>query len=322
MAINTNTKQKDTSLMPENKLAEYSIDYRNNTYSVQKGSSFRGNSQNKKSVKVVAKSRTLQKYEINNKPKLNTKNHSARTPLKKPLLNHTKHKINNKPKLNSKYKIILRKIALSVSLLLLTIVGLVIILSKFSSIKEIPASLNVANPAQEINYSEFLAPITMHDPEPFESPDKADTQMKISSSIWRCVMKNGTKKYNNYDERGFSLMPVKDVSDACCELFGPNSNVNFKERTFGPFYTLDAGEENFHISAISNANCYVPYIEDFKENGNTLELNIGYVLREDPFFSRENENPKEPSFKKHMVYTLKKNENTKEYFVQKICRMN
>ena len=312
--------------MSDEFVSGYSVDYRNNN-KTSIYNTLKANEHNKKHkpIKVIAKSNfvNVKKYKLN-KSKINNleKSSDSKTFFRKRSVPWTKFrtiKFKNKVKLNSKYIIVIKKIIISVLLLLLTLLGLIIVINRFSSLKDPPAAISVSNSIPEINYSEFLAPIVMHDPEPFKDPSKADNQMKISSSIWRCIIKNGTNKYNNFDDRGFSLIPVSEVKSSCTELFGPNNNVNFNERVFGPFYSLDAGEENFHISASSNYNSYVPYIKYIKKDGDSVKLAVGYVLREDPFFSKIGNNKEsEPNIKKCMIYKLKENPDTKRFFVQEI----
>ena len=312
--------------MSDELVSGYSVDYRNNNktpiYNTLKSNE---NNKKHKPTKVIAKSNfvNVKKYNLN-KSGINNLNKSSdsKTFFRKRNVPWTKSvtiKSKNKVKLNIKYIIVIKKIIISVLLLLLTLLGLIIVINRFSSLKDSPVAISVSNSIPEINYSEFLAPIVMHDPEPFKDPSKADNQMKISSSIWRCIMKNGTNKYNNFDDRGFSLIPVAEVKSSCTELFGPNNNVNFNERVFGPFYSLDAGEENFHISASSNYNSYIPYIKDIKKDRDSINLTVGYVLREDPFFSKTGNNKEgEPTIKKCMIYKLKENPETKRFFVQEI----
>ena len=319
--------------MNDETLLGYSADYRDNSLNtIDDTLEASEDAKKHKIVKVVAKSNFVGKSSVSKTESTNLgkANNFKKSLIKRarPVNKYVKNKgvgkaenLQSRQGLNnSKYKIVVGKIAVSVVLLIVTFLGIIIIINRFSSLKDAPAVVSVGNSLPDVNYSEFLAPIVMHDPEPFKDPSKADTQMKISSSIWRCIMKNGTKKYNSFDDRGFSLIPVSEVRDACKELFGPNYNVDFKERVFGPFYSLDAGEENFHISASSNYNSYIPYIKDASKDGDSINLTVGYVLREDPFFSKKTgkEALSEPDIKKCMIYKLKEEPCTNRYFVEEV----
>ena len=209
---------------------------------------------------------------------------------------------------------------LSAFILIVTFTGLIVVINRFSTFEEtVPTSnMHVTSAA---NFSKFLAPIVMHNPDPFNSPKNADKQMKISSSIWHCVMKNGTNTYKNFDERGLTLIPVKEIETSCEELFGPEHGIDFSQSTFGPFFNMESGEKNFHISTISNQDCYLPYIENITQiNPSTIKLTVGYVVREDPFFTKSPQKAEKPEPKKYMIYILKKNQNKGEYFLNSVVR--
>ena len=285
----------------------YSVDYREkrNQEDPEKHEEYQGS---RPRTKVVAKNKIYI-----NKAKVN-KSHSA----EKDYIGKVRKKtFKTVTKNQKKYKILVYKFILSLFVLAITFTATVIIIHKFSSFSE-EVSPTLAKNVNNINYSEFLAPVVMHDPEPFSSPEKAEKQMKISSSIWRCIMKNGTEKYQDYDERGLSLMPVKDIEEACTELFGPKHGVNFKERVFGSFYSLDENEKNFHICAISNQNSYIPYIECSEVNGDLLKLTVSYILREDSFFKEGPEKAQKPTPKKRMIYTLKKSDDNRNFYLESV----
>ena len=286
--------------------SNYTVDYRLEKDNEKEKTS----SEKRQTIKVIATPRTVFKYSGTN-----------------PSENKLKTKVGNKKSKNKikkagviqKNKILIYKILMSTLFLLMAFFVVIVLINKFSSLKdEVTPTVNTVDNKYEINYSEFLAPIVMHDPDPFISPEKADKQMKISSSIWRCVMKNGVNKYQDYDERGLTLIPVADIENSCTELFGEKNGINFNEQIFGPFYSSNEDEKFFHICAISNQESYLPYIENIKRGNDTVVLKVSYVTREDPFFKENVEKPKEPVAKKQMIYTLKVNENSKNYFLHSV----
>lgn len=293
--------------MGKDLFSEYTVDYRA-APKIEKTGHL--SSKGRQVVKVVAKPNTvLKEHDIVQFNEFSTKKLKNEYKNKKKTL---------KPKLNIKHKLLIYKILMSFFILSLTLLVTVIIINKFSTLKdEITPTFNITD-ENEINYSEFLAPVVMHDPKTFGSPEEAENQMKISSSIWRCVMKNGTNKYKEYDDRGLSLIPVDDIKKSCIELFGQNHGVNFTERTFGPFYSFDGNEKFFHICAISNQDSYLPFIEDIKKESNNIIINVSYVLRDDPFFKETTEKPAEPTKKKHMTYEIKSVDNFKSYFLNSV----
>ena len=292
---------------------EYSADYRDKKdFNIEKKQESRTN------IKVTARQNLIRKdtYDIKNQNNKKTKKEFAKG-VEADSANIV-YKMKNKER--KKIKILMYKMLLSLFVLAITFTVLIMLVHRFSSLKEDITPIISQNTKSIKNYSEFLAPIVMHDPDPFDLPAKAEKQMKISSSIWRCIIENGTNKYKDYDERGLSLMPVEEIEKACIELFGPNHGVNFKERVFGSFYSLDENEKNFHICAISNHNCYIPYIEEFKPEENILKLTVGYIVREDDFFKEGPDKAQIPTPKKRMIYTLKKDSSSSSYYVESVSK--
>lgn len=69
----------------------------------------------------------------------------------------------------------------------------------------------------------------MLDPQPFESPEKADMDFVQNASIWKLVLSDGGSSYTLYDDDGRAMIPLGDVAAACSELFGPD--ISFSPRT-------------------------------------------------------------------------------------------
>lgn len=208
-------------------------------------------------------------------------------------------------KVHSPRKVLIYKTLYACLVILLAFIGVTIFSSSLG--RTTPSCDTVSHSCNQ--YNKILAPVVMHDPAPFDRPENANLQMVISSCIWYAITKNGTQKYNTFDERGFSLIPVSDVVDASHELFGENYKLNTDEALFGPFYSLYSGDNNFHVSAISNQNSCIPYVDGVNESEEFIILNVGYVTRDDKFLRSDSEKASEPNPIKYMKYKLKKNPN-------------
>lgn len=193
--------------------------------------------------------------------------------------------------------------------LLLAIVGCIIFVTITSTVDDTIETKS----EPKGNFSTFLASVVMHDPEPFTGCKTADKQMLASSALWRAITKNGTDNYNTFDERGCALVPFGDVFKAAQELFGENCHLNQNDTMYGPFYTFSAGDEFFHVSAISNQNSFLPYVETSWEENDDLVLKVGYLLRSDKYFSTGNDKTDKPTPIKYMKYIMKKRDN--KYYI-------
>ena len=158
----------------------------------------------------------------------------------------------------------------------------------------------------------------MHDPTPFNETNKADINMIISSSIWRTILQNGIDHYKEYDEQGFTLIPVKDIQTSCTDLFGPSYTINTNEKIYGSFYSYTPAEPNFHIGAISNLDTYAPYTEEITEENDDLDLTVAYLSRDDKYFSTDETKSDTPNPVKRMKYRLKINKDTQKFYIYSI----
>lgn len=197
--------------------------------------------------------------------------------------------------------------------IILTVVGVIILLSAMNRTTSV-----ISDSPTYTKYNNFLAPVVMHDPKPFSELSEVNSDLIISSSIWRNIFQNGTENYKEFDDQGLTLIPLKDIQNAATELFGPTAIINTSENIFGPFYSYNSGEDNFHISTISNLGTFVSRIEEMTEKNDELILNVSYLSRKDKFFSAGNDKTDTPTPVKQMIYKMKLNAATNKYYISEI----
>lgn len=292
----------------------YSINYNKNKESQK----FDKEHQVKNTKSVVANSPTLKKFTPKNdkvKRKLLTSSTTMYTEEIRP--NHTIKNDDVCIKVKSAKKILFYKILYCCFILGFSFLGIYIFSSMgFNGSPSVDVSSSYNN-----EYYKLLSSVVMNDPAPFDNPENADSQMVVSSSIWKLITENGTQKYNQFDERGLSLIPISDIVRASKEIFGENYNLNLNESIFGPFFTFYKGEENFHISAVSNQNSCIPFIKELTEVEDSVMLNVWYVSRDDKFLKNDSEKVEEPTPIKCMKYTLKKNSSNSSYYIYSVENM-
>ncbi len=198
-------------------------------------------------------------------------------------------------------------------MMILSVAGIMILMYALSR-----TTIVMSNSSSNSKYSNYIAPVVMHDPAPFEDGNFEDINTKIASCIWRNIFQNGISAYNEFDEQGLTLMPTCDIQKACTELFGPNATINMNENINGPFFSCTAGEECFHIGTTSNANSFVPYIDSVDEKKDMISLAVSYLSRDDKYFSANNDSTDKPSPVKRMIYNLKLSEGTNKYYIHSI----
>ena len=166
-------------------------------------------------------------------------------------------------------------------------------------------------------YDKMLAVVVAQDPQPFESPDKADADFVLNASIWKTMTENNSN-YTNYDDAGRTIVPLGDVVDACGELFGPKCSLQPKNPATETFYTYDSTKAQFHIALYSLEGIYEPYTVSAKNEGDSTVLRVGYISPTDPTrtsSSGVSSASRKPAPAKYMDYVLKTNESTKKDYV-------
>ena len=203
------------------------------------------------------------------------------------------------------YKILFASITI-----ILAVLGTIILFSAINRSTSV-----IIDSSTYAKYNNYIAPVVMHDPHPFNSPKEAGSDMIISSCVWRNIFQNGADYYKDVDEQGLTLMPMSDIKSAAIDLFGTDSVVKTTENIYGNFYSYTHGEDYFHIGPISNLGTFVPHIEEITEKNNDLSLLVSYLSREDKFFSTGEDKSETPEPIKQMIYKLKLNDTNNKYCI-------
>ena len=162
-------------------------------------------------------------------------------------------------------------------------------------------------------YDSFLAPVVMQDPEPFESPEKADPEFVQNAALWQTILADNGASYTEYDDAGRALIPVGDVSAACSMLFGPDCRLSPRTPEDN-FYSYDEETEQYHVALFSSESAYEPYTESARsENGDTV-LRVAYVTPGSVDHDGSSADSAQQAHKR-MDYVLRTNEATGEQYV-------
>ena len=194
--------------------------------------------------------------------------------------------------------------------IILAVLGIMILFSAINRSTSV-----IIDSSTYTKYNNYIAPVVMHDPHPFNSPQEAGSDMIISSCVWRNIFQNGADYYKDVDEQGLTLMPMSDIKSAAIDLFGTDSVVKTTENIYGNFYSYTQGEDCFHIGPISNLGTFVPHIEEITEKDNDLSLLVSYLSREDKFLSTGEDKSETPEPIKQMIYKLKLNDTNNKYCI-------
>jgi hypothetical protein len=166
-------------------------------------------------------------------------------------------------------------------------------------------------------YDQEIAVVVAQDPEPFESPDKADEEFVLNASIWKLMIEHSSD-YTTYDDIGRTVVPLGDVAEACEELFGPDCTLHPQSPKTESFYTYDSEKAQFHIALYSQEGVYTPYTVNAKKEGDSVVLRVGYVPPTDATraaSSSVSSGAEKPTPAKYMDYVIKTNEKTRKDYI-------
>jgi len=119
------------------------------------------------------------------------------------------------PKGKKNNKVRTRRIVTGGVFCFLALVGLVSIITNIFSL----GVKIVDNEGEKQEYNNLLTTLVVYDPLPFESPDQADQQMLLASSVWAAIMNEDMSIYET-DEYGYTLLPAVDVDKYFSKVFG------------------------------------------------------------------------------------------------------
>lgn len=170
-------------------------------------------------------------------------------------------------------------------------------------------------------YDNFIWPVVMQDPLPFNEIYPPDNEMVLNASVW---MATSLKKLDNesLDKDGRVIVSIDEINKACSNLFGrelsfSDKNINFKKS----FYEYSNEKNTFYVDCVSYHNCYVPRTVNVVDLGDIVKLKVGYikiVKSDNPILNLKDNSVVD----KYMYYTLKINKKTGQFYIYEVKNSN
>mgnify|MGYP000095759258 FL=1 len=165
-------------------------------------------------------------------------------------------------------------------------------------------------------YDDFIWPVVMQDPLPFDEKTPPESLAVIRASIWNCATDNKNNE-NKFDENGMLVLSEDEVENNAKKLFGENISLGNRENFNGSFYKYIPSKKEFIVAPISGTDGYLPHtLKAFERNGDVF-LNVGYVSPKNQFNSEMNKIEKD-KFEKFAKYKLKKNAETGNFYISAV----
>ena len=171
---------------------------------------------------------------------------------------------------NTRYR---RRVIVGAVMCLLMLIGLGTIIAGGVSVT---AKL-LDNTAEKESYNQLLATLVVADPLPFESPDEADMDLLLSSSVWAAVMHEDMEKYET-DDYGQTYLPAVDVDRYFAKLFGTQyalEHDDFSDQ--GADFEYDEDKQAYIVPVTSLPTGFTPQVSKIKKGNGEKIVTVGYI---------------------------------------------
>ena len=131
--------------------------------------------------------------------------------------------------------------------------------------------------AEKEEYNALLATLVVADPLPFESPDQADMELLLSSSIWAAIMNEDMEKYEK-DDYGQTYLPAVDVDRYFAKVFGTQfalEHDDFSDQEVE--FEYDEDKQAYIVPVTSLPTGFTPQVEKIKTGSGEKIVTVGYL---------------------------------------------
>ncbi len=138
------------------------------------------------------------------------------------------------------------------------------------------------NSAQKEEYEEFLRPVVMYDPDPFDDVRSADLTQLVNAAIWSLITQSNSTEsfsYSTGDNMGI-LIPVEQVTAEFIRLFGNETDIASQYDSIDMSshdITYDSAQGGFIIPITSLEVAYTPEVYEIEKKANSIILSVGYI---------------------------------------------
>lgn len=138
------------------------------------------------------------------------------------------------------------------------------------------------NSSQKAEYEEFLRPVVMYDPDPFDDVRSADITQLVNAAIWSLITQSNSTEafsYSTGDNMGI-LIPVEQVTDEFIRLFGGEIDIASQYNSIDMSshdITYDSAQGGFIIPITSLEVAYTPEVYEIEKKANSIILSVGYI---------------------------------------------
>jgi len=170
---------------------------------------------------------------------------------------------------------------LGLAIIALAVIGVITIISSgVNGVKKL-----TDNSKLKAEYEQFLVPVVMNDPDPFDDLSKANMSQLLDSSIW-ALLKSGKNpdEYKYIDDGDISgmVIPKDDVKYYFEKLFGTEIQpVNMSVQGGSLDFIYDETRQSYIVPITGEPEIYTPKVYNIDKKGDSIILTVGYLAASD-----------------------------------------
>ena len=131
-------------------------------------------------------------------------------------------------------------------------------------------------------YEEFLKPVVMFDPDPFDDLTQADVPQLLNSAVWALLMStDGTEQYSYSQGETFGIIvPQADIEKHFVDLFGTEIDIASLHASLDMSkyeITYDAALKSYILPVTGVEFAYTPHVTEIDKQGSSVILTVGYI---------------------------------------------
>lgn len=171
------------------------------------------------------------------------------------------------------------------------------------------------NSKKRQEYQEFIIPVVMNDPAPFDDLSQANAMELMESAMWALLRSDVNPDEYAYED-GYMVIPQEDVKKQFVRLFGTDIEPVFATIISTSYeFTYDEATKTYRVPITSTEPLYTPVIYDVDHKGKTTVLTVGY-LAANQWAQNTNGDMVAPEADKFMKITLR--EKSDAYYISAI----
>lgn len=167
-------------------------------------------------------------------------------------------------------------------------------------------------------YEQFLSPIIMNDPDPFDDVRQANMNQLIDASIWSLLKSDIDIDQYEYAEGDVSgvIVPQKDVEKQFAKIFGTDVKPVHSTVDGGAYtFTYDEARQAYIVPLTGVMPTFIPRVISQQKKGDSIILTVGCISG-DGWEQDERGNYIEPAPSKYLKVTLRVSDDG--YFISAI----